>query len=114
MDKKRAKIVDISSKNRMLTIFDDSKIKENFYKNIVPEYGFPEFYYPSKDREDRQIFFDKVNYYKTGKYFKYESSSGQNIAELKSYDIKKETAILIDTKTGEELSFACNKISRIL
>jgi hypothetical protein len=115
MDRKKAKILDISKKNSLPNIFDSTKIKESFYQMCVPTFGMPFFYYPSKEREEKQKYYDMVNYYKKGQYFKYYDTSLKDNSVGVLIDINVEnSSVILETKSQKQIELRFSDISRIL
>lgn len=62
-DKKKEKILDIGKNNALLSIFDDKALFERFRSAIIPEWGFPKFFYKNDEQYLMQSKWDTHNYY---------------------------------------------------
>lgn len=63
MQKKKQKILDISQRNHLFSIFDDKRVKSDFDKKIIPEMGYPNFIYKDDRQRLLQEKWDRHNYY---------------------------------------------------
>lgn len=66
MEFKKQKIVDIATRNRLSTIFDDEQVKAKIYNQCIPQWGLPIFIYQSEDDYNNQRHWDIINYFAVG------------------------------------------------
>lgn len=60
---KKKKIVDISKKNSLPSIFDHKGIEEDYRQKVFRKKGYPYFYYTSEQMKAEQEYWDLWSYY---------------------------------------------------
>lgn len=115
MAKKKEKILDISSKNELPSIFDFEQIKKEFSKRVIPEFGKPKFFYKDDCQRLIQEKWDLHNYYSIGSKVKFVSNTEVvTEAVITSIDFNNNIAgILISNSNTKEL-ISLDFISRLL
>ena len=111
--KKKDKILDISKRNSLPSIFDDKRIKESFEKRVINEIGLPNFLYKDEQQRERQEKWDIHNYYMVGKEVRITTPDGSIvIGNIDKVDFdKKLVSININNKLQE---FKLSEATRIL
>lgn len=113
MEKKKEKIIDISRRNSLFSIFDDKRIRLDFTNRIIPEIGFPNFIYKDDHQRLLQEKWDIHNYYLPQTKVKVYSDSNMIFGIINIIDLKERKAIII-TDNGQSLTFDLALITRIL
>ncbi len=83
---KKAKIENISTKNLLPTIFDDSAMREEFYRKIVTDKGFPKFIYKNDAQRAQQEFFDMSNYFRKNVDIRCEIDGEIVVCKIRQYE----------------------------
>lgn len=112
MCKKKEKIVDLAARNSLFSIFDDKRVMVDFYKRVVPEWGFPKFIYKDDHQRLLQEKWDIHNYYSRGSQVKVllDSKIRQGVIKNTNF-LDNKITIMIDSLLVEcELS----TVSRVL
>jgi hypothetical protein len=113
MEKKKEKILNISKRNNLFSIFDNEKIKQGFEQKIIPEVGFPNFLYKDPTQKLIQEKWDIHNYYYPKTSVKvFVDSSNVLTGTIQSVDFpSNRIKVSIDGITQE---FDINLITRVL
>jgi len=112
MEQKRQKIDDISTRNHLAPIFEDSEYKQEMYEKIYNEQGIPNFIY--RDEKMRALFEenDVVNYYYEGSEVRVKVDNKTSIGKIESVNLMAE---LVEVKIKEEIkNFPMKDVTRIL
>lgn len=115
LKQKRINIEDISSRNKIPSIFNDINTKDFFYKEVYPEWGFPIFTY--KDDYNQREFapLDLQNYYMVKNDFKFKDKSNQiQFGILTEVNFKNKEAKIKYLYVDKEEWFTFDVISRLL
>lgn len=115
MEKKKAKILDISIKKFFPSIFDDDKIMQEFRKKIIPEIGYPNFIYRDQEQKLMQEKWDKHNYYSKNASVKIMVSGGkieEGIIEYANFIESRATIYFPNSGNKETIDF--DLVTRIL
>jgi hypothetical protein len=113
--KKKEKILDISKRNSLPSIFDDRRIKETFNAKILPEVGYPNFLYKDVVQQLIQEKWDLHNYYSEGAQVKVLNNDGSLIFGTinKASFINRKAEIKLKDKDTTEM-FDFDIITRII
>ncbi len=113
MQKKKDKIIDLATKNNLFSIFDDSRVMNDFYKKIIPENGFPKFIYKDDHQRLLQEKWDIHNYYSKGSLVKVLLENGECInSAIEKVDFSKDKAY-ISLNQNSLLEVPLESITRI-
>ena len=94
LDSKKVKITDICLRNSLPSIFTNEPTKEELYREVYKEYGYPNFHYSDRfdDREFRVK--DFYHYYAKKTEFKVKSDTTFLNGTLVSVDQEKGVAVM--------------------
>ncbi len=110
--KKKIKIMDIAKRNSLPCIFDNKRMKETFESKIIPEIGFPKFYYIDDRTRVHQEMWDKRNYYSKEAQVKIVEKDNILIGEIVSADI--ERGMVTVNVGGKTKEYDIRIVTRIL
>jgi len=100
---KKERILDISKRNSLMNIFDDSYVKEMECRKILPEIGYPKFVYKDASQQFLQEKWDLHNYYSKGAEVRVLNHQGKMITgNIKRVDFSKKQA---EISHGTEVNF---------
>lgn len=112
MEKKKEKIIDISNRNKLFSIFDNKQLKLDFEDKIIPKIGFPNFIYRDDHQRLSQEKWDIHNYYLPKQKVSVYSSTKTIVGIIISVDfLNKKVKVLVDNNKEE---FNISLITRIL
>lgn len=114
MVQKKEKINDIASRNNLPSIFNDKKIKKNFYGQVYNpnSFGIPNFLYKDEEHRKKYELLDKKYYYFPGSEVKIIIDAEMKVGNIESVDFNINKAIIMVEEEKYELSL--DHISRIL
>ena len=87
-EKKKEKIEDIAIRNALKSIFNDKDTEHQFIESIYGHGGLPNFYYPNKKVEDKQRYWDIINYYSKGAEVKCKDKDMDIFGSIIEFDYK--------------------------
>lgn len=113
--KKKEKILDISKRNFLPSIFDDKRIKQDFERRIIPDIGYPKFLYKDATQRLIQEKWDLHNYYTRGSEVKVMDDTGRILnGSIISVNLNNRTARIQIKDIDICESYSFDIITRIL
>lgn len=85
LDSKKTKILDISERNNIPSIFSYPDAKDRLVKKLIPAFGFPDFISKEENRQYYEIS-DKKHYYRVDSDFKFIYDSEIKLGKLKTFN----------------------------
>jgi len=111
---KKTKIIDISQRNNLPSIFNSYKEYDKIFGLIV-SFGVPNFEYRDGEQVSKMYSRDMNNYFSSGSDIKYKDSSGEIfIGKIESYDFNKQV-VKIKLRNGSNTMYtSINNVMRII
>jgi hypothetical protein len=116
MPGKKEKILEISSRNNLVSIFDKQEIFNEYYSSVIPNWGYPHFNYSSEENRKWQYNEDMMNYFAVDSEVAINEEDGVKVGIITSNDFLLSNHTVSVKKRGEKESkpISVTHLKRIL
>lgn len=101
---KEIKIKEISSRNNLVSIFDDEDSWNEYYNQVVPSWGYPHFSYTGEENFKWQYSEDMMNYFSVDSEVAINEKDGVKVGTIISNDFLLSNNSVLVKKRGDKES----------
>jgi len=116
LEQKRQNIEDISSRNKLPSIFNDVNVKKLYYDKIYNEFGLPNFMYRSEAHRAEFELNDIQNYFLVGSEVKFKKEKDNNIyiGTILLFELETKKILIEERENKKLTSCFVESVARIL